>query len=185
MWALLLNEIDSFSDKLNAALQQLDILDPCKDLKIDHICVRLKHNSDVDRLKAQIAQSGQLISTANVNGREISIIQLHSPIMVGAWKVSGVEIPYPKPGHAYEDGWEHVEFVLNGAENTMDGVREAFTESFPNLPIDKLRADYGYSEDALLADSDQMPNPTMGVRVNGVGLKFHAHPIQVVVAREN
>ena len=59
--------------------------------------------------------------------------------MVGAWEVSGVEVPYPKPGHAYEHGWEHVEFVLNGAANTMDGLRQAFIESFPNLAIDELQ----------------------------------------------
>ncbi|MBT6315169.1 MAG: hypothetical protein HOJ21_18365 [Alphaproteobacteria bacterium] len=184
MWSLLRTEIDRFSDKLNAALAQLDILDQCKDLKIDHICVRLKHNADVDRLKEQLLEAGRLISTADVNGREISIVQLHSPLMVGAWEVSGVEVPYPKPGHAYEDGWEHVEFVLNGAANTMDGIRQAFIERFPNLTIDELQEACGYSEDAPLADKDQMPNPTLGIRVNGVGLKFHAHPIQVIVGHE-
>jgi len=184
MWALLRIEIDDFSDKLNTALAQLGILDQCKDLKIDHICVRLKHSSDVDRLKAQIAEAGQIISTANVNGREIAIVQLHSPVMVGTWEVSGVEVPYPKPGHAYEHGWEHVEFVLNGAANTMDGLRQAFMESFPNLAIDKLQEEYGYFEDAPLAGGDQMPNPTLGIKVNGVGLKFHAHPIQVIVGHE-
>ena len=181
MWALLRSEIDDFSDRLHAALAQLDILDQCEDLKIDHICVRLKNSSDVDLLKAQIVEAGLLISTANVNDREITILQLHSPIMIGPWEVSGVEMPYPKLGHAYEDGWEHVEFVLNGAANTMDGVRQAFTEKFPNLAIDELRKDHGYFEDAPLADGDQMPNPTLGIKVNGVGLKFHAHPIQVIV----
>jgi predicted metalloenzyme YecM len=184
MWAHLRTEIDNFSHKLNVALVQLGILDQCKGLKIDHICVRLKHNSDVDRLKAQIAEAGQIISTANVNGREIAILQLHNPVMVGTWEVSGVEVPYPKPGHAYEDGWEHVEFVLNGAANTMDGLRQAFMERFPNLAIDKLQEEYGYFEDAPLAGGDEMPNPTLGIKVNGVGLKFHAHPIQVIVGHE-
>ena len=137
-----------------------------------------------DRLKAQIAEAGQIISTANVNGREIAIVQLHNPVMVGTWEVSGVEVPYPKPGHAHEHGWEHVEFVLNGAANTMDGLRQAFMESFPNLAIDKLQEEYGYFEDAPLAGGDQMPNPTLGIKVNGVGLKFHAHPIQVIVGHE-
>ena len=105
--------------------------------------------------------------------------------MVGAWEVSGVEVPYPKPGHAYEHGWEHVEFVLNGAANTMDGLRQAFIESFPNLAIDELQeACTVILEDAPLAGGDQMPNPTLGIRVNGVGLKFHAHPIQVIVGHE-
>ncbi len=58
--------------------------------------MRLKNSSDVDLLKAQIVEAGLLISTANVNGREITILQLHSPIMIGPWEVSGVEMPYPK-----------------------------------------------------------------------------------------
>lgn len=183
-WKVLRSQVDEFSTKLHAALGELGILDACKAMKIDHICVRLKRMADVDRLKGEIAEAGQIISSVNVNGREIVLFQLHEPLIAGGWEISGVELPYPKPLHAYEDGWEHVEFVLQGADQTMQGIRSAFSQTFPDLSTDRLQLDYEYSEDTPHADGDQMPNPTLGFRVNGIGLKFHAQPIQVIVGYE-
>lgn len=183
-WEALQAQVEVFSQKLNAALEELGILEKCKDLEIDHICVRLKNSFDVDDLKNQLTEAGQVISSVNVNGREISMIQLNEALNLGSWRTYGVELPYPKPNHNYVDGWEHVEFVLNGAENTMDGVRQAFMDTFNELDLAQLENDYSYSEDEPHADGDQIPNPTVGLKVNGVGLKFHANPIQVVVGFE-
>jgi predicted metalloenzyme YecM len=183
-WEMLQARVEVFSEKLNSALEELGILKQCKDLKIDHICVRLKNGADVNDLKIQLSETGQIISSVNVNGREISMIQLNEALNLGSWQTYGVELPYPKPNHNYADGWEHVEFVLNGADNTMDGVRQAFMDTFNNLDRNQLESDYAYSEDEPHADGDQIPNPTVGLKVNGVGLKFHANPIQVIVGFE-
>lgn len=180
-WARLRADVNIFADRLTAALQVLGILNECRGLDIDHICVRLKNTADVDELKQEISAAGQIVSSTQVNGREISIIQLNEPLAIGGWSTSGIELPYPKPSHAYEDGWEHVEFVLSGVENTMPGVRNAFIKAFPNLLLETLRARYFYSEDAPQAANDQMSNPTIAFKVNGVGLKFHAKPIQEIV----
>jgi len=183
-WEILQSQIESFSKKLDTALEELDILDVCKSLSIDHICVRLKDSADVDSLKIELEGAGQIISAINVNGREIMIIQLNQPLDLGSWQTYGIELPYPKPNHSYEDGWEHVEFILNGAVNTIEGVRDAFRKKFSSLDMNNLQSDYSYSEDEPHADGDQIPNPTIGLKVNGVGLKFHANPIQVVVGFE-
>lgn len=180
-WEMLQAQVEVFSAKLDSALEELEILEQCKGLEIDHICVRLKNGADVDDLKIQLSEAGQVISSVNVNGREISMIQLNEALSLGSWRTYGVELPYPKENHNYADGWEHVEFVLSGAENTMDGVRQAFADTFSNLDKERLESDYSYSEDEPHADGDQIPNPTVGLKVNGVGLKFHANPIQVVV----
>lgn len=180
-WEELRLKVEAFSNRLNDSLKELDIFEKCADLEIDHICVRLKNESDVNGLKIQLAEVGQIISSVQVNGREISIIELNQPLQLGLWQTKGVELPYPKPNHRYTDGWEHVEFVLTGTENTMDGVRKAFTNKFPNLDLQKLEKEYGYSEDEPHAEGDQIPNPTIALKVNGVGIKFHANPIQVVV----
>jgi predicted metalloenzyme YecM len=179
-WEVLQSEVEVFSPKLTTSLEELGILEECKSLEIDHICVRLKNHSDVDNLKAESTKFGQIISSVEVNGREISIIQLSEPLKLGHWQTFGVELPYPKQNHSYVDGWEHVEFVLNDAENTMAGVRHAFQERF-NLGLDPLKTKYSYSEDEPHAEGDQLPNPTIGLKVNGVGIKFHARPIQEVV----
>lgn len=183
-WRTLRAQADAFAGKLHGALTELAILDACRELKIDHICVRLKRISDVDSLKADLRAEGRVMSSVQVNGREITLVQLHRPLVVGGWEIFGVEAPYPKPRHDYDDGWEHVEFVLAGAENTLAGVRRAFCQRFPHLSIDALQASYGYSEDEPQAEGDQSPNPTLGLRVNGVGLKFHAKPIQAIVGYE-
>lgn len=180
-WHILQSQVKAFSEKLEAALEELGIRDICNDLEIDHICVRLKNTADVKSLKRELEVVGQIISAVNVNGREIMIIQLNQPLSLGNWQTSGIELPNPKPNHNYQDGWEHIEFVLTNVENTMDGVREAFTEKFPHLDLEQLKETYSYSEDAPHADGDQLPNPTIGLKVNGVGIKFHAHPIQKVV----
>lgn len=180
-WNSLLSQTEVFTDKLINALDELRIRDICKDFEIDHICVRLKDTADVKSLKQDLELFGEIISVVNVNGREIMIIQLNQPIGLGDWQTYGIELPNPKPNHNYKDGWEHVEFVLSNIENTMDGVREAFTEKFPHLDLEQLKEVYSYSEDEPHADGDQLPNPTIGLKVNGVGLKFHANPIQKVV----
>lgn len=184
-WETLRLEVASFYKKLELSLVELGIEGICGELLIDHICVRLKSEDDVDSLKEQLTEAGQIISAVNVNGRKILLIQLDESLDLGLWKTYGVELPYPKPNHKYEDGWEHVEFVLSAAENTMEGVRKAFTDKFPNLDVEKLKSDYSYSEDEPHADGDQIPNPTIGLKVGGVGLKFHANPIQTVVGFEN
>lgn len=180
-WEILQSQIKAFSEKLNSSLEELGIKEKCNGLEIDHICVRLKDVADVDNLKTELEQAGQIISAVNVNGRKILIIQLHQPLILGLWQIFGIELPYPKPNHNYADGWEHVEFVLHGANNTMDGVREAFMGTFSNLNREQLENDYAYSEDQPHADGDQLPNPTIGLKVHGVGIKFHANPIQAVV----
>lgn len=178
-WESLLMQAEVFSGKLR-------MLEACKKLSIDHACVRLKNSTDVQSVKESIAAgSEEIISAVNVNGREIVMVQLTEPLPLGHWQTAGVELPFPKPNHNYEDGWEHVEFVLEGAENTLDGVREAFFKTFPQVSREQLEADYQYSEDEPQADDDQMPNPTIGIKVNGVGLKFHANPIQQVVGHQS
>jgi uncharacterized protein len=180
-WEKLQNQTEVFIDKLNIALDELGIRDICKNLEIDHICVRLKDTADVASLKQELEVVGKIISAVQVNGREIIIIQLNQPISLSGWQTYGIELPNPKPNHNYQDGWEHVEFVFSNVENTMDGVREAFIEKFPHLDLEQLKEAYSYSEDEPHADGDQLPNPTVGLKVNGVGIKFHANSIQKVV----
>lgn len=179
-WEQLFSTTDDFSRKLNESLAELGIFDKCQDLIIDHICVRLKNNSDVESLKQSSANIGQIISSVEVNGREISIIRLSTPLKIGNWQVGCIELPFPKPNHSYQDGFEHVEFVLDDTENTMTGVQRSFTKRF-DLDKETLVGKYSYSEDETHAKGDQLPNPTVGLKVDGVGIKFHAISIEEVV----
>ena len=183
-WQTLQEQVAVFSKRLNEALLEIGIQEECKGLEIDHICVRLKDSTDINNLRNELEGFGQIISAVQVNGREIMIIQLYQPLNLGLWQTYGIELPYPKSNHKYEDGWEHAEFVLKGAENTMGGVRNAFSDKFTTLDRELLESKYSYSEDEPHADGDQISNPTIGLKVGGIGIKFHANPIQVVVGFE-
>jgi predicted metalloenzyme YecM len=177
----LISDLPKFADLLEEALSQLNILETCKSLVIDHICIRLDSKNDVDSLKLELEKIGKTISTAVVNGREIFIIQLLTPIQVGDWSVSGIELPYPKQNSSHKNGWEHAEFVMAEAENSADGIHEAFFNTFTNLEESNLKKNYQYKLDEPQSDTDQLPNPTIALQVNGVGVKFHAKGIQEVV----
>ena len=180
-WGDIRKQEESFGVRLQNALNQLGILDKCKELLICHACVRIKNPGNTTELKENVSQIGKIISTAIVNGREILIIQLDIPLMVSSWLVYGIELPYSKQNHPYKDGLEHVEFVLPGSENTMDVVREKVLEIMNNISLEELKQKYSYSEDEPQAEGDQKPNPTVSIKVDGVGIKFHALSIQDVV----
>lgn len=172
----------AFGEKLSAMLQDLKIEKECKKLEIDHVCLRLKNPEHVASVRKELESIGKEISCENVNGRDIMIFQLDEPLHIGDWKVYGIELPFPKPNHKYEDGWEHVEFVLSEAESTMSSMKKTFFEKFNHLNVDILQDKYEYSEDMPEAEGDQLPNPTISVEADGIGVKFHAKSIQEVVA---
>lgn len=180
-WEDIRKQEGSFEVRLQNALNQLGILDKCKELSICHACVRIKSPDDVTELKENVSDVGKIISSAIVNGREILIIQLDVPLIVGNWSVNGIELPYPKQNHSYGDGLEHVEFVLLDTENTMDAIREKVFEIIKNYSIEELKQKYSYSEDEPQAEGDQKPNPTISLKVDDVGIKFHSLSIQDVV----
>ena len=59
------SQVEKFTEKLNASLVELGILDRCKKLEV----------------------IGQVISAVNVNSREIIIFQLIQPISLGKWRI--------------------------------------------------------------------------------------------------
>ena len=180
-WTDIQNQANNFGFRLDQALEEIGIKSVCKGLAICHVCVRIKNSENVTQLKNTLTDVGEVISSVPVNGREISIIQLFSPLNISSWEIKNIELPYPKPNHSYNDGLEHVEFVFDGIQNTMDGVRERLLEIINPINISKLKESYSYSEDEPQAESDQKPNPTILIKVNGIGIKFHALPIQEVV----
>ncbi len=173
--------LSQFADRLKEALFELGIYELCMPLSVDHICIRLDTTQSVDEVKESLLKDGSVISQATINGRDIFIIQLRTPLSFGTWSISGIELPYPKLPSTYQNGWEHVEFILPKAENTAAGIQEAFSTCFPKLSVKSLIAEYEYKVDEPHSKTDQMPNPTIGLRVNGVGIKFHAQSIQEVV----
>jgi predicted metalloenzyme YecM len=63
----------------------------------------------------------------------------------------------------------------------MDAIREKVFKIIKNSSIEEFKEKYCYSEDEPQAEGDQKPNPTISLKVDGVGIKFHALSIQDVV----
>ena len=183
-WNMHRQNLPDFVEKLRAALAELQILEYCQTLEMDHICIRLADKTKVAALQRELEQIGETISENIVAGRPIPIIQLSEPLAIGTWQTYGIELPYPKEKHAYTDGWEHVEFILPAKAHTAEALEKAFFTLFPHLDKNNLVDTYQYKMDELHAEDDQLPNPTICVKVNGIGIKFHTLSIQEVVGYE-
>ena len=75
--------LPQFADRLKEALIKLGIYELCRPLSIDHICIRLDTIESVDAVKESLLEDGSVISQATINGRDIFIIQLRTPLSVG------------------------------------------------------------------------------------------------------
>lgn len=183
MWDTLTQGASAFADDALAFLDELGIGQEARTLHADHLGLRFKDPEDVRALYDELRTLGhECISRAVVNGREIFIFRLTEPLLAGPWKIPCIELPYPKPGHAYEDGWEHVELVLPTAEDTLDSFRRVFTAAFPALDIKALRARGVYEETDPQSDEDQLPNPSLVLeKRRGLTVKFHPRSIEAVV----
>lgn len=176
-----LKALPAWGEQLTLALTTISIYQPCTQLSIDHICIRLNSVAEVDALRDELQEVGTVISRATINGRDIYIFQLHTPLRVADWSISALELPYPKEGALYTEGWEHVEFVLPHAPNTLAGIKETFFATFPHLTEEHLTSHYSFKVDEPSAAVEQLPNPTVAFKMDGIGIKFHAKSIQEVV----
>ena len=180
-WENLQSDTEKFSERILEALKMLGITEASSALAIDHACIRLSSAEKAEQLVFETTENGQIISLAEVNGRPIYIVELKQPVSILGKPVQALEIPHPKPEQKYQEGWEHVEFVLPEAENTPEGIEKAFFEQFPNLSKDQLIQQCEFKVSEPHSETDQLANPTISLKINGIGLKFHAQPIQKVV----
>lgn len=176
-WNEHLRALQSFEEKLLKILTDLRILDTCKQMQIDHVCTRLSTYEDVDLLRQDLQNFGEEISVAEVNGREIVMLQLYESLQIAHWQVEALELPYPKKNHTFADGWEHVEFVVPNVGNSIEVLRAEVLKILPDIDLDTLN----YKEDTPHVIGEQLANPTVAIKVNGLGVKFHANSIQDVV----
>lgn len=86
--------------------------------EIDHACYRVGTVERYEEVRGQLLQQGTLLSEALINGRPIATFQLKEPVIVTdkqgtSWPVGLVELPAPKPGRVYDEGFEHIEAVTS------------------------------------------------------------------------
>lgn len=81
-------------------------------LYLDHICYRVATLHRYDELRKELLKSNKLLVESDVNGRMIATFKLASPIQYKDRVIDCLELPSPKPGSSYKEGFEHVEFVI-------------------------------------------------------------------------
>ncbi|HPF89715.1 MAG TPA: VOC family protein, partial [Flavobacteriales bacterium] len=94
----------------------------------------------------------------------IATFKLHAPINHQDRRIAVVELPAPKGGSPYPEGWEHVEFVVGEDPRVFAGRH-------PSLPWDMSGADKG-------------SNPDVRLSYNGFSVKFHERSLEEVIAGE-
>jgi predicted metalloenzyme YecM len=132
--------------------------------ELDHICYRVATPERYRELRDQLAPYGELLTDNPVNGRPIATFRLATPLRYQERRIHYLELPAPKPGSPYAEGWEHVEFVV-------DVPLPAFAERYPHVDFDRK----GLTKTSNADLRRQYPCGSV---------KFHRQSLAAVIARE-
>lgn len=134
-------------------------------LPCDHLCYRVATQERYTELKERLQAVGSLESEALIYGRPICTFKLHSPYMYGSQFIPALELPAPKDGSPYPEGWEHAEFA------TGDPLAD-FIARYPHLPFNTKAMSKPH-------------NPEVSLKIDGgYTIKFHPEPLLEVVRKE-
>lgn len=141
-------------------------------LFLDHICYRVETVERYEELCAALLQHGhELLVESIVGGRRISTFKLSIPLIYEDRQIPLLELPEPKPGSFYAEGYEHVEFVT-------DRPLAAFVNHLPELIAPTVKE----------IDQKGMVKPrNADVRVklgDGYSVKFHEQRLEEVICEE-
>lgn len=130
----------------------------------DHICYRVETLERYAEMKEYFQTLGQLAAETIVSGRPISIIKLNTPLSHNGYNIQCIELPAPKPGKHFSEGWEHIEFVIEDLNE--------FISKHPHL-------------DFNTKSMNRDINPELGLKLKaGLQVKFHPLHILEVISKE-
>jgi len=151
-----------FLQRLFAALEQNGV--DVRGMQLDHLCYRVGTTERYALLRNKLCDKGELLAETMIGGRPIATFRLHAPIIHGARAIHLLELPAPKPGSPYAEGWEHAEFVVN--EDLL-----AFTQRHAHVNWD-------------ITDLDKPMNADVRLRLGGISVKFHRMALDEVIRLE-
>ncbi len=135
-----------------------------KGFVLDHLCYRVGSMERLVELRKELDATSTLLGESIIGGRAIATYRLDEPFLFEARRIDVVEVPAPKLGSPYPEGFEHAEFVVE--EELL-----AFTERYPDLPWD-------------LSGSTKPLNAEVRLRFDGLSVKFHRQPLAEVIEQE-
>ncbi len=134
-------------------------------LFLDHICYRVASLAAYEARKAELVRHGVLLHEALIGGRKIAAVKLRDPIPYMERRIPLVELPAPKAGSPYPEGWEHAELVIPQSF-------AAFMALHPNLAWDTAATAKAHNPELRLA----LPG--------GLSAKFHHASLEDVIRAE-
>lgn len=135
------------------------------DYLMDHVCYRTVDVSSFESIFARWRMFASRVHTSEVNGRPIHTLFLEKQITISGRIIRVIELPAPKQGSEYPEGWEHAGFVIG--------------ESFAQF-ISRYR-----SCDFDMRSFYRELNPELGYQLpDGLRIKFHRLPLERVIEIE-
>lgn len=131
---------------------------------LDHLCFRVETMERYTELKGKLLVEGTLLGEHEIGGRPIATVRLHVPFIVQDRSIVVIELPAPKPGSPYPEGYEHVEFVVD-----MEPLE--FAARYPALDWD-------------LSGAHKTVNADVRRNYDGYSVKFHRRALADVIALE-
>ena len=155
----LLESPSPFLDRLFAALEKAKV--GVSNYELDHLCYRVESRERYEELKAALSTLGKLLSEKEIGGRPIATFKLKEPILYQGRRIWCLEIPSPKPGSPYPEGYEHAEFVIH--------------QCFPDFMGQHPTADFD-----TMALGKRI-NPEVRLQFEGFSVKFHRQSLEYVI----
>ena len=156
---VLLGSPNTFLDNLFQYLSKKKIT--VSNYELDHICYRVATEERYQTLKKALSNLGELLTESQIAGRAIASIKLNEPLMYKNRKIEVIELPAPKKGSFYKEGFEHVEFVI-------DVPFVDFMAAHPHLNF-------------VTKDLKKSVNPGITLKETDFSVKFHHHTLEYVI----
>lgn len=132
--------------------------------ELDHVCYRVAAMGRYETMRTMLAGSGTLLGEHQIGGRPIATFRLNEPFRFDGRSIAVIELPAPKPGSDYLEGFEHAEFVV--PEDPL-----SFAQRFPLLKWD-------------LDGASKQTNADVRLNYDGFSVKFHQRSLAEVIADE-
>jgi predicted metalloenzyme YecM len=135
-----------------------------KNWDIDHLCYRAASLDSYQEICRQISLFAELLTESDVNGRPIATYKLAEPFRVEGYFIDVVEVPAPKDLAHYQDGFEHIEIVID-------------------IPLDELKRELRENSISF-AVSPKALNTEVKISLDAGSVKFHQLSLESLIRLE-
>ncbi|MFV0575632.1 MAG: VOC family protein [Vibrio sp.] len=157
-------------------------------LVADHVAIRINEQSVAEHTHQAWLAEGTQISDAMINGRPIIVIELDKAFEVSNQQIKLLELPYPSVKTYRNQGWEHVEFVVNSQAQTAEDFLADVKKAFPEIEARWDCLEYMGVKVKLSSpkgEGERLANPTVAFKSeSGVCIKLHPHTLKDVILSE-